>query len=226
MAAPVLVDLFCKAGGCGVGYARAGWDVVGVDIEPQPHYPFRFVRADWREGLIALLVELGSRVVAVHASPPCQAYTTGGRVRERESRPRLIEPVREAFAELAAAGIHTVIENVDEAPLVEPVRLCGSMFGLGVRRHRLFEVSFECERPTCSTAMHRAQGPIAGVYGRPHGAGGAWPGMQPSTTESWSRAMGIDWMTAAELSQAIPPAYTEWIGRRIPTCRTPTRSGS
>lgn len=84
MAAPVLVDLFCKAGGCGVGYARAGWDVVGVDIEPQPHYPFRFVRADWREGLIALLVELGRAVVAVHASPPCQAYTTGGRVRERE----------------------------------------------------------------------------------------------------------------------------------------------
>lgn len=208
----VLIDLFCKAGGCGVGYARAGWDVIGVDIEPQPNYPFRF--------------ELGSSIVAVHASPPCQAYTTGGRVRERESRPRLIEPVRDAFAQLRAAGIHTVIENVAEAPLVDPIQLCGSMFGLQVRRHRLFEVSFPCERPTCTAAMHRAQGPIVGVYGRPHGRAGAWPGMLPGTPESWSRAMGIDWMTPAELSQAIPPAYTEWIGRRIPTYRTPPRSGS
>ncbi len=220
---PTLIDLFCKAGGCSVGYARAGWDVVGVDIDPQPNYPFRFLRADWRDGLRELMTD---DVAAVHASPPCQAYTTGGRVKNRAERPRLIEPVREAFAELRARGIHTVIENVVEAPLVDPVRLCGSMFGLQVRRHRLFEISFACPRPACSRAMHVAQGPVAGVYGRPHGRAGAWPGMLPSTHESWSAAMGIDWMTTAELAQAIPPAYTEWIGRHIPTSRSPTRSGS
>lgn len=128
----------------------------------------------------------------------------------------MIEPVRDVFAQLQQHGIHTVIENVEGAPLDNPVRLCGSMFGSSVRRHRLFEVSFPCERPRCSRAMHDAQGPIVGVYGRPHGSAGAWPGMQPGTHASWSRAMGIDWMSTAELSQAIPPAYTEWLGRQIP----------
>lgn len=144
-----------------------------------------------------------------------------------------------------------MIENVEEAPLHDPVRLCGSMFGLKVRRHRLFECSFEIEHPRCTAAMHAAQRPIVGVYGRPHGKAGAWPGMLPSTLGTWSAAMGIDWMDVDGLSQAIPPAYTEWIGRRIPgavsrgpepphylacpacsppflctTCRTRTRSGS
>lgn len=134
------------------------------------------------------------------------------RERERESRPDLIGPVR---ALLRSLGIPYVIENVPEAPLENPVRLCGSHFGLQVRRHRLFECGgwSPGEPPAC---RHAEQGPIVGVYGRPHGNAGAWPGMLPGNHESWSRAMGIDWMDVDGLSQAIPPAYTEWLGKRFP----------
>ncbi len=220
---PICLDLFCKEGGAGMGYYQAGFDVIGVDAQKQPKYPFTFIQGDALEVLGALV---GRRppFALIHASPPCQAYTTGGRVRERASCPRLIEPVRDL---LRKVGVPYVIENVEGAPLINPVRLCGSMFGLGVRRHRLFECSFPIAHPRCTTAMHRAQGPVVGVYGHLHGEKGAWKGMAPSTLKSWKQAMGIDWMSRDGLSQAIPPAYTRWIGEQFlaldPRERNPLR---
>jgi len=134
---PRLLDLFCCAGGCGVGYARAGFDVVGVDIDPQPRYPLPFIRAD--------ALELDSEFIAtfdaIHASPPCQSYSDlAKRNRNAHEWPRLIEPVREM---LIKSGLPYIIENVEGAPLINPVVLCGTMFkGLRVIRHRLFEANF------------------------------------------------------------------------------------
>jgi DNA (cytosine-5)-methyltransferase 1 len=206
---PVLLDLFCKAGGAAMGYHRAGFDIVGVDIEPQPNYPFTFVQGDATAmGLINELV-WSHEVVAVHASPPCQAYIRGGLAATDGRHPRLVEPTRER---LKATGLPYVIENVPGAPLRADLVLCGSMFDLSVRRHRWFETNPRLEpwTPPCDHSR-----PVAGVYGHLHGEAGAWPGMLPSTLASWSDAMGIDWMTADELADAIPPAYTEFIGERL-----------
>jgi len=201
---PRLLDLFCKAGGAGVGYHRAGFDVVGVDIEPQPNYPFEFHQAD------ALEFPLHG-FDAIHASPPCPLYIRGGLAAKDGRHPDLLPPTR---ARLEDAGIPWVIENVPGAPMRADVVLCGSMFGLDVRRHRWFEAGFPTSPWTLACDHSR---PIAGVYGHPHGAGGAAPGMLPSDLPTWSRAMGIDWMTAAEIASAIPPAYTQWIGEQLHT---------
>jgi DNA (cytosine-5)-methyltransferase 1 len=208
---PILLDLFCKAGGCSEGYHRAGFAVVGVDIEPQSRYPFRFVQADALEFLDSDTPRRWG-VSAIHASPPCQAYTSMRSRWPDRKHPELVAPVRER---LKATGLPYVIENVEGAPLHDPVMLCGSMFGLGVRRHRLFECSFPITQPRCD---HAAQGPVVGVYGNT-GAGGN-RGLErrrgrTNGVEDWRRAMGIDWMTAKELTQAIPPAYTEFIGTRL-----------
>lgn len=201
---PRLLDLFCCQGGAAMGYHRVGFKVTGVDKDPQPRFPFAFVQADALE----YLHEHGDEYDAIHASPPCQRYTTGGRVTNRKARPDLIGPVRKLLEKI---GVPWVIENVPESPLRDPVVLCGSMFGLGVRRHRLFE-GVRAITPPCD---HVGQGPIVGVYGHPHGKAGAWPGMRPSTLETWSDAMGIDWMDTHGLAEAIPPAYTELIGRSL-----------
>ena len=202
---PRLLDLFCGAGGAAMGYHRAGFDVVGVDIKPQPHYPFDYAEGD----ALKFLEEFPdwSLFDAIHASPPCQGYMTGG---THWPAPRLIEPVREL---LDATGLPYVIENVPGAPLRADIVLCGSMFGLAVRRHRHFETSWTAS-PWTLTCRHDV--PIAGVYGHPHGPNGAWRGMLPGNMASWSNAMGIDWMTKArELAEAIPPAYTEFIGCQL-----------
>jgi DNA (cytosine-5)-methyltransferase 1 len=205
VARPRLLDLFCKQGGAAVGYHRAGFDIVGVDLERQPRYPFEFVQADARN----YAFENGREFDAIHASPPCQRYTTGGRVANRLGCPDLVGDVRALLDWLRRPY---VMENVPGAPMRADVVLCGSMFGLKVRRHRIFEsnVPIDLLLPPCDHSE-----PIAGVYGRLHGKAGAWPGMLPSTLETWSAAMGIDWMDADGLSQAIPPAYTEWIGRSL-----------
>lgn len=206
------LDLCCSAGGASVGLARAGFDVIGVDILPQPHYPFPFIQAD------ALEISFAG-FDFIWASPPCQAYTGMKHApgTKGDLNPRLIEPIRE---KLEAAGVLYTIENVEGAPLREPVTLCGSMFGLGaeghqLRRHRLFEANFEIPQPHCAHAS-----PVIGVYGgharrRSAAAGGR------GTRDVWtdghkaaaSAALGIDWMNLAELSEAIPPAYAEHIGR-------------
>lgn len=230
---PRLLDLFCGAGGTGMGYHRAGFDVVGVDIKPQKHYPFEFIQADALE----YLAVHGHEFDAIHASPPCQAHSImrKGRWQDRE-HPDLISAVREL---LTLSGKPYVIENVEGArgALLEPIMLCGTMFGLQtadgaqVRRHRLFEVFDRGPLLILSPACNHNNGSAIGVYGggqHPARRRPATVGVYGGTGESSHRdgivmfdvnarreAMGIDWMTGAELSQAIPPAYTEWIGRAL-----------
>jgi DNA (cytosine-5)-methyltransferase 1 len=189
-----------------MGYWRAGFDVVGVDLAPQPRYPFAFVRGDALRPPVRL-----ESFDAIHASPPCQGFTAykrrPGHVRPREN---LIPPVREM---LEASGKPFVIENVPGAP-VYGVTLCGSMFGLDVRRHRVFETNPPillvppCQhgdpRPRFAQATNRARQ-------RRTVEVGVW--RIPLAVQQ--RAMGVDWMGLEELSEAIPPAYTEWLGRRL-----------
>lgn len=184
-----------------MGYHRAGFDVVGVDINPQPHYPFEFHQAD------ALTFPLDGFDV-IHASPPCPRYIRSGNV-DRARHPDLLGPVRDR---LARTGAIWIIENVPGAPMRADVVLCGSMFGLEVRRHRWFEISVPVPPWTLSCDHSR---PIASVYGNMHGQGGAWPGMLPDDLPTRRRAMGIDWMTADEIKDAIPPAYTQFIGEQL-----------
>lgn len=200
-----LLDLFCGAGGASSGYHRAGFEVVGVDIEARPHYPFDFIQAD------ALTVDLDGFDV-VHASPPCQRWTAYGRragVRN-ELRPNLIGPTRER---LRAWGGPYIIENVPGAPLEDAVQLCGSIFGLDVRRHRLFESNVALETPPCAHHLQTPRFPPA--TNRTNLRSTVEVGVYRIPIEVQWRAMGIDWMTLTELSQAIPPAYTEHLGARL-----------
>jgi DNA (cytosine-5)-methyltransferase 1 len=215
MTRPRLLDLFCGAGGCAAGYHRAGFDVVGVDNRPQPHYPFPFVQADALEYVAAH----GTEFDAIHASPPCQAYVQRNK-RLATRHPRLIEPTRKA---LMALGKPFVIENVEGAPLFFPVTLCGTLFGLPLRRHRLFESSFLLLAPDCRHWGTVANGDFAAVYecggygkrrGRVNGVR-VRDRRPPREAPSWESAMGIGWMTGKELTQAIPPAYTEYVGLQL-----------
>jgi DNA (cytosine-5)-methyltransferase 1 len=203
---PRLIDLFCNAGGAAVGYHRAGFEVVGVDIAPQPRYPFEFHQAD------ALTFPLDG-FDAAHASPPCQAYSAGIRMRAGyESRfPRLIEPIRERFE---AWSRPWVIENVPGAPLRNWAQVCGESFGLRVRRHRWFEAPFLLLSTPC-----RHHGDIVGVYGdhpersQVHRGRGLW---RASSVEEAKAAMGLPWCeTWLEVKEAVPPAYTEFIGEQL-----------
>jgi len=217
-----LLDLFCGSGGAAMGYHRAGFEVVGVDINPQPNYPFEFHQAD------ALTYPLDG-FDAVHASPPCQLYSVTNVLGFGSGYPDLIPPVRDR---LLAAGVPYVIENVERAPLIEPVVLCGTEFGLtafdpdmkrvmALKRHRLFESNvWMMGAGGCHCRAWR--GRIAGVYGgggedrkralrnRRTGRGGYTPKVTVRR-----ELMGIDWMTLPELSEAIPPAYTEFLGRQL-----------
>lgn len=199
-----LLDLYCKAGGAAMGYFRAGFDeIVGIDIEPQPHYPFTFIQAN------ALMPPVNlSSFDAAHASPPCQKYSWAAKRWTKIERSDLVEPTRRM---LAAAGIPYVIENVVGAPLRSPVRLCGEMFGLEVIRHRLFESNVYLFVP--DHVRHRGT-VMDGTYVTVAGHGGNNIRGRGSRAVK-QIAMGIDWMSDAELNEAIPPAYTEWIGKRI-----------
>lgn len=201
MARPRLLDTFCGAGGCSMGYHRAGFYVVGVDIEPQPHYPFEFIQADALE----FIAEHGHEYDVIHASPPCQAYSAMQHIHKNgEAHPDLIGPVRGL---LRATGKPYVIENVAGAPLLARFMLCGTMFGLPVIRHRYFEcpsLPFVL-MPTCNHSD---------VYDPWHGEG--------RTADKMRRAFDIDWMPvgggshkSGTIDNAIPPAYTEWIGRQL-----------
>lgn len=181
-----------------MGLHRAGFDVVGVDIESQPHYPFEFHHAD------AMTFPLDG-FDFIWASPPCQAFTLCQRIRDNE-HPDLIEPTRQR---LRASGVPWCIENVVGAPLIEPIELCGAMFGLRTYRHRIFECSF----PIAAPAHPPHVAPLRKM-GRPVRDGefihvvGNFSGVQVARD-----AMGIQWMPRDKLREAIPPAYSEFIGK-------------
>lgn len=203
---PRLLDLFCGAGGAGQGYADAGFEVVGVDINDQPHYPFRFIRAD-------ALNFCGMGFDAIHASPPCQFATAyKRRPGVAEDAVNLIPFVRER---LHLYGVPYVIENVEQAAphLINPTRLCGSSFGLDVRRHRLFEASFPMLAPPCDHTWQTPRFP--GATNRTNLRSTVEVGVYRIPLATQQEAMGVDWMTLPELSQAIPPAFTKFIGDQL-----------
>lgn len=208
MSRPLLLDLFCGAGGCSVGYHHAGFDVVGVDIEPQPHYPFTFLQMDALRLLENGYHQFSFGPVAVHASPPCPAYSLVSSFQGVQAdHPDLIGPVRDA---LLATGLPFVIENVPGAPLRRDLVLCGEMFGLRVHRHRIFEThGFFAMQPPHS--RHHLRGAKTNCE---KGDGIArWITGNYADHEDAGEAMGIDWMARGkELANAIPPAYTEHIG--------------
>jgi DNA (cytosine-5)-methyltransferase 1 len=211
---PRLLDLFCGAGGAAVGYHRAGFEVVGVDINPQPHYPFEFHQGD------AMTWPLDG-FDAIHASPPCQFASAashvwnGRRARPEERHPNLIPQTR---ARLRATGLPWVIENVPRAErwLLNPLMLCGSMFDTRVYRHRLFECNPAIYFPPMMCNHSFAMPASKGAY---HVLDDDHPFITAVghnfSAESGRRAMLIDWMTRDEMAQAIPPAYTEWIGAQL-----------
>jgi DNA (cytosine-5)-methyltransferase 1 len=207
-----LLDLFCGAGGAAVGYHRAGFTVVGVDIARQDHYPFTYIETDALDVLrLENWAELVENHDVIHASPPCQTYSA---YRRRGNGvggnyPDLIAEVRDL---LQATDKPYLIENIPSAPLRNPVVVCGSSFGLDLQRHRLFESNLPLVAPPCNHDWQTPRFPQAtnranlrrtvevGAY-RCHR-------YAPS-------AMGIDWMTGPELTEAIPPAYTEFLGRQV-----------
>jgi DNA (cytosine-5)-methyltransferase 1 len=219
MKRPKLLDLFCGAGGCAMGYYRAGFDVVGVDIKPQPRYPFEFVRGDALQPPFDL-----RRFDVIHASPPCQAYSVANNIHGRSDHPNLIEAVRKTLIE---SGKPYVIENVPGAPLHFPIRVCGLSLGCAVKRHRLFESNVFLFGTECPLGHRRNYLKVFGHSVGERVGGKGWVivcgGGAPAVADCRRRAdvslarkaMGIDWMTRAELSQAIPPAYTEFIGRQL-----------
>jgi DNA (cytosine-5)-methyltransferase 1 len=201
-----LLDLFCGAGGCAVGYHRAGFEVVGVDIVPQPRYPFEFHQGDWWDFLMAH----GKEFDVIHASPPCQAYSRLNFVHKREY-PRLIEPLRNILGQI---GKPYIIENSPDAPLLNPLVLCGTMFGLLTLRHRAFESSPEVWWPPAPCAHWGKSTPKGKISTFANGDFITVTGSNYHVAEA-RQAMDINWMVGKELSQAIPPAYTEYIGKKM-----------
>lgn len=221
---PLLLDLFCGAGGAAYGYARAGFDVVGVDVRPQPDYPFEFFEVD---ALSNTALRLALRADAIHASPPCQGYSSHVSSRgsvyagtQGKDEPRLIEAVR---AMLLRVGVPYVIENVVGArdELRGPLLLCGTMFGLPIPRHRLFETNLAIG--AFDVPRHSECNGIAKRYAEERG----WDprdmtvtgkGRRAGTKDRWREVMG--WPHGATVTQhglreAIPPVYTEWFGGRL-----------
>lgn len=219
---PRLLDMFCGAGGAAAGYQAAGFDVVGVDITPQPRYPFCFMQ----ENALNLSESFIGSFDAVHASPPCQAYSDlAKRNRNADKWPKLIEIVR---AILIKSNLPFVIENVEGAPLINPIMLCGTMFpSLRVLRHRLFESNIKIHAPPHGTH------PKVHTFDKRKshfGKTNEWrdfvqvTGGGNCTLAAAKSAMGIDWMTKAEINESIPPAYTEHIGRQLlPHCTARTQ---
>lgn len=206
MRRPIILDLFCGAGGAGWGYYKAGFNVVGVDIKYQRKYPFRknFIWGD------ALNVKNWPKNFdAIHASPPCQRYSVASNCRSglSDEYPDLIDETREL---LIKAGVPYVIENVPQAPLLDPIMLCGHMFGLELYRHRNFESNVKLLQP--DHPEHIIPGTRAGRW---------IPGTIISVAGNVTaiaqarHAMGIDWMSRAEIVEAIPPRYTTYIGRQL-----------
>ena len=191
---PRLLDLFCGAGGASMGYHRAGFTVIGIDTKPQPHYPFEFIQCDWEEALEGYP---HLDFDAIHASPPCQAYSLAASGRRRLNHPDLIAPVRQRLLQI---GLPWIIENVPQAPLLSPITLCGTSFGLPILRHRSFGLSFALPHwPKCHYS------PTARVR---HAGYHAYPYARKTWTPAWKKFVlptVWPWMTVRESGQAIPP---------------------
>lgn len=212
MSRPLLLDLFCCEGGAATGYHRAGFDIVGVDIDDQPLYPFPMYVADWAEGLTMALEVYD--VAAIHASPPCQSYTTMTN-RHASSEPELIEPVRDM---LRAIGLPYVIENVTGArrDMESPITMHGGQFGLNVYRPRLFESNVLLTPPPKAPRPKDA----AAVYGKKEDRRRLWTRkdgteLRAASLDEARDAMQMPWASWNGCREAIPPAYTEWIGRQL-----------
>ena len=198
------LDLFCGAGGASMGLHRAGFDVTGIDLRPQPRYPFRFIQADATRSPVRL-----EDFDFVWASPPCQRWTAMVQQKSRQDHhPDLIGPVRAMLA-----GLPHCIENVPRAPLRPDLTLTGCMFGLRTYRKRVFELSFPClaAEPGRPFGPKSRPGSVT-VTGHSGGSSGR-DGWTNGTKEDWQEAMGIDWMLNREIVEAVPPAYSEFIAR-------------
>jgi DNA (cytosine-5)-methyltransferase 1 len=231
MTRPRILDLFCGGGGAAVGYHRAGFDVVGVDVVAQPNYPFHFHRGDALDALRVYLTRDagidGSRAWqpfdAIHASPPCKRFTAARGDRHAN---RLFEPhtdyLRPTLAALSAVALPWIVENVPNAPMPPgAVTLCGSSFDLDVRRHRLFASNVPIRGLACRHAdQERGRYPSLDWERRSSGRRAAVVGVHgseqyPGHHADAAAAMGIDWMPWDRLTQAVPPAYTEYLGRQL-----------
>lgn len=207
------LDLFCGAGGAGMGLHRAGYRVVGVDIKPQPRYPFEFVQAN------ALRPPFDFRSFSlIWASPPCQAHVSLRWMHNARKHEDLIPATRKLLRE---ADVPWIMENVPGAPLKTRIRLCGTMFGLGsgnaeLRRHRHFETSFDLPLLGLPECRHGHRPRVIGVYGGHGRDRRRRVNTQDYPVSARREAMGIDWMTGTELNQAIPPAFSEFLARLVP----------
>jgi len=205
-----LLDLYSKAGGASKGYADAGFEVTGVDIKKQKRYLYTFIQADCLELMQDLNFLRSFDVIA--ASPPCQTHSRTKHLRDAQGKTTdkvdLIPQTREKLIE---SGVPYVIENVPGAPLINPIQMCGSSFGLKVRRHRLFESNLQLIGSVCD---HKTQGKPVGIYGsmKDEIPGG---GHTAKSIEQAREAMGIDWMLWGDLVEAIPPRYTYEIGKQL-----------
>lgn len=223
MARPLLLDLFCCAGGAAAGYTAAGFDVLGVDIVDRPRYPFGFVRADALSYLDILLTGGGIRAFSlVHASPPCQAdcALTRGTNRAMGWGREHVQLIPALRARLERTGLPYVIEQpTGKAPVRKDVTLCGEMFGLGVIRHRNFELGgWTAPRPAHVPHRGRVRGWRHGVYHDGPYVAAYGDGGGKATEAEMQTAMGIGWTDVREeLTEAIPPAYTAWLGRAFHT---------
>jgi DNA (cytosine-5)-methyltransferase 1 len=205
-----LLDLYCGVGGASVGYARAGFEVTGIDLKHGKRYPYTYIRADVLE--VIKDIDYLRQFDVIHASPPCQTHSITQHLRNAQgkstSKIDLIPQTRQA---LIKSGVNYIIENVPGSPLIDPVQLCGSSFGLKVRRHRLFESNMPIKGSVCN---HKLQGRPIGVYGSlndeiPKG------GKTAATIDEARKAMGMDWAIWTELVEAIPPAFTQYLGEQI-----------
>ena len=205
-----LLDLFCGVGGASVGYAEAGFEVHGVDLKHGKRYPFTYTRANVLD--ILKDQEFINQFDVIHASPPCQTHSITKHLRNAQGKSTSkVDLIPETRAALIASGKPYIIENVPGSPLINPVQLCGSSFDLKVRRHRLFESNMPLQGSVCD---HNRQGRPIGVYGSlndeiPQG------GKTAATIDEARKAMGMDWAIWTELVEAIPPAFTKYLGHQL-----------
>ena len=203
---PKLLDLYCGGGGASFGYELAGWDVVGVDIDPQPKYRGKFIQADAIEYLKAHYTEFD----AVHASPPCQHYSKAA-MQFRIAGKKYVDMIEITRNELIKTGLPYIIENVPDAPLLEPILLCGAMFGIRTYRHRLFENNIELKQPKhpkhIAPNAKMGRKPMPNEYLQYMGHFSGVKIVQEFT--------GLHWLGQKELAQSLPPQYTRWVGKQL-----------